>query len=145
VLREIAELKPDLTIITSMSAGFPADAEKRVISRLSTAGPVVVVRDTLTLPEAPITCLRRTKNPKACKWQMKDRLSAKSYPLSTAQQLPGNVTILDLNSQLCPNQECQAVVGTVVTMFDKHHLTDSYSKTFTDAFIDILAAREASP
>lgn len=142
VLRELRGLKPDLIVVASKSHSFAKKAERRVIAALAAVAPTIVMRDTPRLPESPIVCLRRTRDPAACTWKI-DGTKGRKYPRNEAGELPENARILDLNHRICPAGICRAVLDGVVVMTDPHHLSASLSASLAPEFARELKAAGA--
>lgn len=138
VMAELAETKPDLVIVSSMSNRLSAESEQIVFRRLAAIAPTVIMRDTPVLPETPGDCLKRTGTAANCVWRFDQLEASNSYPKTEPAQLPDGVTILDLNPRICPEGLCRAITGGRVLMSDKHHLSDSFSRTLTGEFERVL-------
>ncbi len=138
VMKELADTKPDLVVVSSMSNQLPAENEQITFGALAKMAPTVVMRDTPMLPETPGDCLKRTGTPEKCAWNIDGLISRNSYPKTEPSQLPAGVSILNLNDRICPNGICRAITGGRVLMSDKHHLSDSFSKTLADEFEQLL-------
>lgn len=138
VLVELAEIDPTLIVVSALSNTLPAEAELSVIRSLAEIAPTIVMRDTPKLPETPSDCLKRTGSPEKCSWELEQLMYSKAYPKTDASELPTGASILDLNSRICPDGRCRAITNGRVLMSDRHHLSDSYSKTLAGAFERVL-------
>jgi len=118
---------------------LPTHREQTVFAKLVRIAPTVLMRDTPMLPETPGDCLKRTGTPEGCVWDLSKVLAPTPYPRTSAWQLPKGASILDLNDRICPNGQCRAITNGRALMSDRHHLSDSFSKTLMDAFEPLLA------
>ncbi|MBU1211494.1 MAG: acyltransferase [Alphaproteobacteria bacterium] len=139
VMAELIATKPDLIVVSSMTNPLPAASEQVTFRWLAGIAPTVVMRDTPVLPETPGDCLKRTSNAGDCVWRFEDLRSPNSYPKSKSADLPAGVSILDVNPRICPNGVCRAITDGRVLMSDKHHLSDSFSRTLAGEFERLLA------
>jgi len=139
VLAELAASKPQLIIVGSASNGYPVAREAAILDRLAAIAPIVVMRDTPVLPEAPDRCLDRVADPAECAWPMDGLMQPRTYPQVAADALPKNARVVDLNDRICPEGLCRAVLDGRPVTFDPHHLSATFSATLTDAFDALLA------
>ena len=51
----------------------------------------------------------------------------------TAAEAAGGINVLDMTDQICPGQECSAVIGNVFVWRDSNHLTATYARTLAPA------------
>ncbi len=91
---------------------------------------VTVVRDTPRLDVDVPECV--TEHPEKMTECAGDRDDAMERSggeqIAAAEQVDG-VSVIDLNSSVCPARECAAVIGNVIVWRDQHHLTATYART----------------
>jgi hypothetical protein len=137
-LLEIAALKPDLIVVGSTPNRFSKAAERDVLSVLAAASPTVVMRDTPWFKERTDDCLRKRKAAAKCEWPLRQTLKTPSYPTLALEELPPRTELLDLNSRVCPDNRCRAILNGIPVMTDNHHFTETFAATFTDVFTSLL-------
>lgn len=133
VLDEIRTTKPALIVVSGMTGGKPA-GERVVLETLGSVAPTLAVRDTPKLPMSGSECLRPAQSGNDCSWPLADLRSKAPYPTTPLQNMPPNVSVLDLSDRICPRGQCSAMLHGRLVMFDKHHLTESFSTTLADEF-----------
>lgn len=138
VLKDIEDAKPDLILVASIAGKRPMDGEKQILDRLSKVAPLVLMRNSPTLPEAPIDCLYRTASAQACQWTWAQAIVPDGFPRTPPDQLPGNAVVVDLNDRICPDGLCRAIMDGRVFMFDQHHMSRSFVMRFVPDFKTIL-------
>jgi peptidoglycan/LPS O-acetylase OafA/YrhL len=137
-LAEIKTTKPDMIIVASAFHHLPMEAERRVLERLGSAAPTVVIADTPWYPQTTAACLRTHRDAIKCAWPLGSLLPAVNYPKTPKSDLPDGVRLLDLNARVCPDNLCRVIQDGQFVMFDEHHLSASFSQTFTGKFRQIL-------
>jgi peptidoglycan/LPS O-acetylase OafA/YrhL len=158
VLREIAQIKPRLVILSSatlqsmMAPGTasPApeqerpelyrEALRRMIAEvLEYADRVVLITDTPRLPEEPLLCLaRHAGDEAACEWPLKSVTTGTFYVPSLAE-FGDRVLAIDLSPAICPDGACKAVSNGEVIFYDQSHFTATYSLSLKDQFKRMFA------
>lgn len=139
VLAEIDRLAPDLIVVAGTGHDFPIDAERRVLARLAGAAQrVVIMRDTAWFPEDAVACLRKTGDPARCQWPLAKLLPPHNFPRTPEEELPPRARVLDMSHRICPDGRCRAVQDGRIVMFDRHHLTASFSRTLSGDFRAVL-------
>jgi len=155
-LSELVKFDPNLIFLANSSASNPVDingrrlkgkearhavldGEMSLVDQLldRTRAAVVLVRDVPRLPDDPVTCL--VENPlheSSCSWTK----SQTNYPRGRYERY-SKVKVLDLNSHICPEDTCKAVLNGQVVRRDKHHLTASFAATLAPYFQDLLRAQ----
>lgn len=141
----IESLDPDLLItLGSTTRGeqeSTPEGSVRIWDRLGRSGTrVLALRDTARLNEDPVDCFgREGLDPIEC-GRARSRIYAEASPL---QDLPDNVTPLDMTDYFCTADYCPAIVGGVIVYRDSHHVTTTYMHTVTP-FLE-LELREHIP
>jgi hypothetical protein len=106
----------------------------------------MVIRDTAWLPEEPARCLlRHPGNQAACAWQRDAVTRSPSYPRADLAALSPRVEVIDLNDQICDGPTCPAVRRGVVVMYDRHHLTTTFSRLLAPDFWPAMERAAAEP
>ncbi len=106
-----------------MAQGYTESWEELV----SAGVPVVMVEDSPRPGVDVVECLAlHTEEPAQCAFPRHSALR-KSSPMKVAAEGMTGVQVVDLNDYICPDQECQMVVGGLVVYRDGNHLTASYS------------------
>lgn len=137
----LADKQPDL-IVTSSHDDYPftlqqwREGSERLLAEMATvAGRVVVMRSTPTLPFDPSNCTgnriwqqRIWGQPLSqCRATVRSSESEAVYAaLSTVVASLDNVSLVDFNDEVCPQNDCEAVVDGGFVFRDRLHLTRSY-------------------
>lgn len=141
-LAELEELNPDAVLVSSTRAtptretvpeGYP-----EMWWHLNALGiEVIGLRDLPRLPYRGAECLESTEevectSPAALSLQEVD-------PAARLEELPPNVTLMDLTEHVCPGGDCDAVVGNVLVYWDHSHITATYAATLAPAVESALS------
>lgn len=98
--------------------------------------PVLVFRDTPHLPELAPECLARAdEDPDACQSDQAEVLFEDPLAAAAQRNESGLVTLADFNHRICIESSCRSVVGGVIVMRDKDHL----SRTFVHSLASDIA------
>jgi hypothetical protein len=90
---------------------------------------VVAIRDTPRASFDRVTCLRKhPAQPGRCAVARNPTLDPVSPLVRRRDELPANVTAVDLTSKLCTATTCPAVSGSYVIYRDAHHLTETFAR-----------------
>lgn len=152
VLALIARERPDVVVLTQMSDNLPYDptgtkdraARTREMAQslagmwqriAASAGHVVVLADTPTWPSDPDVCLMRDAG---CATRVPATASADYLSLAAAES--PEVSYLDFNKFICPDGTCPAVIGNVIVWRDRHHFTQTYSRSLAKVISDAVVA-----
>lgn len=133
VLDEVAKLQPGLIVVSGSTGGSP-DGERAVLMKLARIAPTLAVRDTPRLPIDAPKCLRPAKTDLDCAWPIAQLPFGPTYPATPPQEVPANVSVLDLTERICPQSRCSAMVAGRLVMFDDQHLTNAFSATMAAEF-----------
>lgn len=144
-LRDVEKLKPDLIVLSGVGHTYPVENEQRVLARLSAVAPTVAIADTPWLPMAAADCLRDKGGPDACQWPLEPLLGGRTFPVTPRESLPPRIEVINLNERLCPDRQCKAVEAGIVTMYDQHHLTKTFARTFAPDFRALLERYRPRP
>lgn len=146
-LAAVNTLRPDV-VLTGSTVTYPfteaqwVDGSRRVIEALSGgAGRVFVLRATPMLPFDGPGCLARAawRDPRLPPPPAFSALVGNTHTdifnwISRAATPLSNVRMLDMNSLICPGQECQAQQNGEIVFRDSMHVTARYVSTIADAF-----------
>lgn len=92
--------------------------------------PVLVMRDTPYLPQAAPTCLASNDlDPDSCTYPQSEVLPRDPMVMAARTDDTGLVHVADLTGSLCIDRTCRSAVGSVITLFDASHLTQTFSRT----------------
>jgi hypothetical protein len=158
VLDTIAKLKPKLVILSSATlhsmmhenASAPApdndDPElykaglrKMIEKLLGSAGKVMVIKDTPALPMEPLECLYRNPGKEEnCSWAA-DSIETHDRFVPDIGDLGEKAGIVNLNTEICPQNTCRAVVRDAAVFYDQTHITASFSKQLAGSFERLLS------
>lgn len=157
IQKYIRENPPELVVTTSLEryqvVGRVSNDEDALASGFrsswDTIGrsevPVLVLADTPYMASNVPDCIAaNSSNPQEC---ATDRTTAflDHGVLSRAEQSAQGVTYVDLNSRICPGDQCEPIIGGVLVYRDAHHLSATYARTlaedFENAVGDLLPAR----
>lgn len=158
VLKELATLQPALVILGRSRGARLYDVKSReesdqkavpmlaeILHRIqsSTGAEVAVIRDTPKLPFDPLMCFEDSS--KCQTLDIDDRYDT----LVAAASIDGFAKVIDMTDAVCPNSQCDAVIGNVIVWRDRHHLTATYAETLApllaeriDEVIPLSASRE---
>ncbi|MFO1059510.1 MAG: SGNH hydrolase domain-containing protein [Dongiaceae bacterium] len=160
-LAQLLKAGPDL-VVTSMaryrvdgrsvpdSAPLLAAGLARTWSLLQAHGiGVVAIAATPEFPVNVADCLAfRPDHPEACGSPRRTSFLPGDALGAAARDSPG-VMLADLTPWLCPGEVCPAVLGNLIVLRDRSHITASYAATIGGALEGVLApalaARRASP
>lgn len=140
-LAQVAKLKPDVVLLGTVDTdGFSKaqwiDGTTKVLAVLSPAvGHVYLLRDTPRLPfDGPDCLAKHAGRPAwlglrhACSTRADDSLGDQVYRwLGEAAGRFANVSMLDMNAQICPGDICMAERQGMVVFRDGQHLTGSFA------------------
>ncbi len=94
--------------------------------------PVIAVRDTVRLEQRVPDCLASVGyDPVACGIP-RSQVMMDSYPAS--DDMPANVTFVDMTDLVCEADVCPAIVGNVIVYRDASHVTATYMQTLAPFF-----------
>ncbi|MGW9555292.1 acyltransferase family protein [Nocardiopsis sp. NPDC055551] len=133
-LAELEELNPDAVLLSSTRAF----ADREVVQEgytemwwhLNDLGiDVIGLRDLPRLPYRGAECLESTEAVECT--SPVSRSLREVDPAAQLEELPPNVTLLDLTEHVCPDGACDAVVGNVLVYWDHSHITATYAATLT--------------
>jgi hypothetical protein len=74
-----------------------------------------------------LDCLRQ-KAAQGCAWPLESLLRGRTFPRTGAKRLPSGVSVLDLNTRVCPQGQCRAAVDGWPMMFNEHQFTATFSR-----------------
>ena len=101
----------------------------------SVASHVVLLNDTLLLPQHPLDCLM--DNHKTwqtnCAWPLKNAQFERKFPYSV-KGLNSEWFILEMDDVICPNEICLPVQGSTLVMRDTGHVHDLFAKLVAPEF-----------
>ena len=158
-LQQIAKLKPEVVVLGTADAnGFTRKqwmaGTAKVLHVLSpSAGHVYVLRDTPQLPfDGPDCLAEHVGRPAwlglqhACSAVPHDRHASDIYEwLSQAAGSFKNVSMLDMNAQICPGGTCSAELHGLVVFRDSQHMTASFAASLGTALRSRLAGADSAP
>lgn len=141
-LNQVAALKPDVLLLGSAEYGFTRtqwiDGTARVLDALSpTVGHIYILRDTPRLSFDGPNCLTQQANRpvrlglrRTCSVAAANSDAERVYRwLGYAAARFTNVSMLDMNQQVCPGGMCSAQQQGKVVFRDSQHLTGSFAAT----------------
>ncbi|WP_299519188.1 acyltransferase family protein [uncultured Serinicoccus sp.] len=147
-LETVEELDPD-AVVTLGSTTQPGSEQVsrgfvEVWRELERRGiDVIGLRDTARMPQDVPDCLaEHPEEPQACAMP-RDPAYRASAPYLGRDDLPANVSFVDVVDQICTDRTCPAVAGDVVVYSDHSHVTATYMRTLAPALDARL--REAAP
>ena len=157
-LAQVAKLKPDVVLLGTVDTnGFTKaqwiDGTAKVLAELSPAARhVYLLRDTPHLPfDGPDCLAEHAGRPawlglrRACRAQIDDPHSNQVYRwLGEAAGRFGNVSMLDMNAQICPGGMCSAERDGLVVFRDNQHLTGSFAASLGPALAGKLGIGAAA-
>ena len=128
---ELVESDPDLVITSSTRTGRESEwvpgGYIKVWEELEEAGlSIMGIRDSPVVAGDVVDCAAST-SPEDCLYDV--GFYPDSDPAMDSDEVPDNVTPIDLTGYVCPDLECPAVIGNVLIYRDSRHITASYSKT----------------
>ncbi|MFC3994897.1 acyltransferase family protein [Nocardiopsis sediminis] len=149
VMAELEELRPDAVFTTATSSSIDTEAGfggevvvDGYLDRWRELGDmgidVIAVRDTPRLGFDTAECVA-TKGAAECSGTRAESMAATS-PLEGLAGVPANVSLLDLNDLVCPDEQCPAVVGNVLVYWDGSHFTTTYMRTLAPALEERIRA-----
>lgn len=136
VRKEIASAPPDLVITNStVSDGGGEHTPDGYVEEWKALGhrgvPVLGIRDTPRWMQDPIDCLNVESEIAHC-WVPRSQTLAKMDPAAARADVPDNVTLVDLNDDICEGERCPAARGDVVVYWDLSHLTATFARSLAD-------------
>ncbi len=140
----IIKQDPDLVMLTSTVVSRPGTEESLppmyplVWKQFTSAGiEVLAIRDT-PRPERDIPDCLATFGTLTTKCDSpRSKYFDSTYDSPELETLHPDVSFVDLSDSLCSRTVCPAVVGNVVVYSDASHLTRSYSRTLSDALLEV--------
>lgn len=151
--------RPDLVVLGSTTgyALTPAEWEKGTSSLLKaisgSSGSIVMLRPTPLLPFDGPDCL--ASNGKLSQWltlghrcespSTTDRNQAVTGAMEAAASGFDNVRLLDMNDFVCPQNLCRAQMDGRIVFRDSQHLSASFARSMSAAFLGRLENLRASP
>ncbi|WP_165368645.1 acyltransferase family protein [Serinicoccus sediminis] len=147
-LDAVAELDPDVVVTLGSTTQPGSEQVSRgfveVWRELGERGiDVVGLRDTARMPQDVPDCLaEHPGEPQACAMP-RDAGYRDTPPYVGRDDLPTNVTFVDVVDQICTATTCPAVAGDVVVYSDHSHVTATYMRSLAPALDAQL--REAAP
>lgn len=142
---EILDLRPDAVVTMATRdvrpgvdewtpPGYVAQWEKLATEAI----PVVAVRDNPRYATPPSVCVEtRGADASECSTPRADLYAAEA-PYSTLDNLPPNVSFLDLSDYFCGPDVCPPVIGNVLVYMDDNHLTATYLATMSPVLADAI-------
>ena len=136
----IDEMKPAMVILAGLSEYYSHTAVQAgeevwlkamgdIVAQLSTKTHVVVLQDVPYSPTPIPACILRSKGKlDTCDFQPTELFIALSDAERTVTQNNGG-TYVNTLPIVCPNNECVAAVGNIVTYMDTSHMTAAFSKS----------------
>jgi hypothetical protein len=116
-----------------------------VLDKLSGTNKVVVISPPPALSSNPLTCLVRREwasqfyiISNMCsniETNISETAEVYKWNKEVADRY-NNVSVLNLNDMVCPENYCPASVNGIVKFRDKQHLTNSYVVSLMDVFLD---------
>ncbi|MGB3185224.1 MAG: SGNH hydrolase domain-containing protein [Ornithinimicrobium sp.] len=147
VMQELTRSGPDMVIATASASYTAVLSDEELVEgpdayllmaqgyadsweELVSAGVRVAMLEDSPRPGIDVAeCLSlNTDDPGQCAFPREAALQ-ESSPMNTAAAGMGGVHVVDLNDYVCPDQECQMVIGGLVVYRDLNHLTASYAAT----------------
>lgn len=136
---------PALVVTSSLTSYTPADGDSNDASMShglreawswtsSQGSAVLVLADTPYMSSNVPECLAQHLNdPGECRTSRKDALARDGLESHSADGLT-SVTVVDLNSKICPGMMCEPIIGDVLVYRDQHHLSATYARTLLPYF-----------
>ncbi len=133
-------MKPAMVILAGLSEYYSHTAVQAgeevwlkamgdIVAQLSTKTHVVVLQDVPYSPTPIPACILRSKGKlDTCDFQPTDLFIALSDAERTVTQNNGG-TYVNTLPIVCPNNQCVAAVGNIVTYMDTSHMTAAFSKS----------------
>lgn len=120
---------PDLVIVgESVDKGEHQEHLERVSSRLEFIArmgvPILGISPTPKIEKSPGDCL--PDRVADCESPRNEALRENAFEV--AQRRLSNVDVIDMSDGICGEETCGVVVGNLVTLRDRHHLTATYSR-----------------
>lgn len=145
-LQQVASIKPDLVLLGSVSTyDFTQtqwiDGTTRVLKVIAgSSGHVFLLRGTPHLPFDGPDCLAANSGrpewlglPSACSASYHDEQNEHVYQwLQQASRSFANVSVIDLNDNICPHGMCEAERDGVVVFRDSQHMTATFATSLSD-------------
>lgn len=144
----IKKLKPDVVFMGTTREGFNesqwTSGTVRVLGRFASGtSHVFLISPTYALPYDGPACLSRQvwqkqlfETQMSCSsWVAGQRENNIHAWLEQAADVYGNVSVINMNSVICPNNLCSAETNGKIVFRDNQHLTASYAETLGDIFL----------
>lgn len=158
-LAQVAEIKPDVVLLGSTdTAGFSKEqwitGTAKVLGVLHPAvGRIWLLRDTPSLPfDGPDCLAEHAGRPAwlglrhACSALMDDVRADQVYRwLGEAASRFANVSVLDMDPQICPGNVCSAARNGLVVFRDNQHLTGGFAASLGPAMAKKLGVGAPQP
>ncbi|GAA4869386.1 acyltransferase family protein [Serinicoccus chungangensis] len=147
-LETVEELDPDAVVTLGTTTQPGSEQVSRgfveVWRELGRRGiDVIGLRDTARMPQDVPDCLaEHPDEPQACAMP-RDPAYRDTAPYLGRDDLPANISFVDVVDQICTERTCPAVAGDVVVYSDHSHVTATYMRTLAPALDARL--REAAP
>ncbi|MDB5940370.1 MAG: acyltransferase, partial [Polaromonas sp.] len=157
VVRELVRNPPDVVVLSNFAegAGDPADpsfvrawgaAMEQTIARMSTASKVIVMADTPHFEVAPSTCLSaHLSKASACGASPEHALWPATFQAERAAALTNGGYVVNLNTALCSQSLCPAIIGNLLVYRDSHHLTATFAESQAPALLQELSSVFTTP
>ncbi|MDT0203655.1 SGNH hydrolase domain-containing protein, partial [Nocardioides sp. AE5] len=146
VLDEVLDLKPDLLLNSQRSnaaltdptdpdsgdSDAMVDAVAERWQQLADVGiPVATIVDNPTPDLTVYECVADNPDDLAkCTFDRDEGTRTSAAPVQrAAAERVDNVTLIDLNDYICPDEQCVPVIGNVLVYRQTSHLTDTYART----------------
>lgn len=146
---KIKQIKPNTVYMSNGKYDFNQsqwlEGTSRVLAEISPhVGEVFIINTTNVLPFDAPECLSRQKWQENfiswgvdCSSMVDDKYGLEVYNLMiSASERFNNVSVIDMNPVICPDNRCYAEREGTIVFKDSNHLTASYAKKLTKAFID---------
>jgi peptidoglycan/LPS O-acetylase OafA/YrhL len=156
VIAELTEMKPDAVVTLAtrdVRVGLrdqtPAGYVEQWRRLADAAIPVVGVRDNPRFDFNPPDCVQKHGiDARECGRPRTDMLATEA-PYEAIENLPGNVSFLDLSDYYCTADFCPPVVGNVYVYLDGNHVTKTYMETMAplveQQLMDALGWEQPAP
>ena len=143
LMNQLTASPPDLVVTTStVSDGggeFTPDGYIDQWERLESLGvDVVGIRDTPRWMRDPVDCLWANPDDMAVCSVERTRSLADADPAASRADVPGNVTLIDVDDLICQGSSCPATIGDVVVYWDLSHLSATFAQSLAPAIGDKL-------
>jgi peptidoglycan/LPS O-acetylase OafA/YrhL len=157
-LRQIKGMRPNLVIVTgsqwyAMSSNVPPAVTssdylggmKRTFGALNASGAhIVYLWDTPRLGFNIPDCLARAawqarlRRASSCAFDRQTSLDENVHRLDLQASSGFNVTPVDLTNYICPGNECEPEIGSIIVYRDANHITESFAMSLAPVLRGIL-------